>query len=180
MSNNKLENNHPPDKSVFEYAQKAQIDAGSQSIQNRQQINVVVQSSTSKDVNDQIDFREKSRLNDLPSINNQSLIGPSSYKTSPRALRSTKTKKLKSSRKKKQLTFFIKFKLGKKQYDIDFKYNMDEDNPQKIANEMKDLLNLPAEKIETIREQIEKVVSTQLLLQENKKKQKLLKLIEPV
>ena len=45
---------------------------------------------------------------------------------------------------------------------------------------MKDLLNLPAEKIETIREQIEKVVSTQLILQENKKKQRLLKLIDPI
>jgi len=52
------------------------------------------------------------------------------------------------------IKFFIKFKLGKKQYEIDFKYDTEHDNPQKIANEMRDSLNLPAEKIDAIKRRI--------------------------
>ena len=48
------------------------------------------------------------------------------------------------------LKFFIKFRLGKKQYEIDFKYDTELDNPQKIANEMKYSLHLPDEKIDAI------------------------------
>jgi hypothetical protein len=48
--------------------------------------------------------------------------------------------------------------LGKKQYEIDFKYDTEHDNPQKIANEMRDSLNLPAEKIDAIKRQIEQTI----------------------
>ena len=48
------------------------------------------------------------------------------------------------------LKFFIKFKLGKKQYEIDFKYDMERDNPQLIAQEMREMLHLPQNKIDAI------------------------------
>jgi hypothetical protein len=57
------------------------------------------------------------------------------------------------------MRFFIKLKHGKKQYEIDFKYDPLNDNPEKIAKEMKDLLDFPDEKIEAIKKQIEKFLS---------------------
>ena len=48
-----------------------------------------------------------------------------------------------TSSKNKTLKFFIKFKMGKKQYEIDFKYDLDRDNPTQIAKEMKENLKLP-------------------------------------
>ena len=45
--------------------------------------------------------------------------------------------------KTKTLKFFIKFKMGKKQYEIDFKYDLERDNPSQIAKEMKENLKLP-------------------------------------
>ena len=47
------------------------------------------------------------------------------------------------SSKNKTLKFFIKFKMGKKQYEIDFKYDLERDNPSQIAKEMKENLKLP-------------------------------------
>ena len=69
-----------------------------------------------------------------------------------------RAKKKKKSKKSKILNFSVKFRLGKKQYEIDFKYNVDSDNPQIIANEMKVLLKLPDDKINEIKKQIEKFV----------------------
>lgn len=58
----------------------------------------------------------------------------------------------------KILNFSVKFKLKKMQYDIEFKYNVDTDNPEIIAKEMKALLKLPDDKINEIKKQIEKFV----------------------
>jgi len=49
------------------------------------------------------------------------------------------------------LKFFIKLRLGNKKYEIDFKYDVERDNPQKIANEMKEYLHLPQEKIDAVK-----------------------------
>lgn len=57
----------------------------------------------------------------------------------------------KKKKKKKNIRFFIKFKHGKKQYEIDFKYDPLTDNPEKIATEMRDMLDFPDEKIEAIK-----------------------------
>jgi hypothetical protein len=48
------------------------------------------------------------------------------------------------------LKFFIKFKLGKKLYEIDFKYDIEQDNPSLIAEEMREMLQLPPEKVKAI------------------------------
>lgn len=57
------------------------------------------------------------------------------------------------------LKFDIKFRVNNTNYEIGFTYNLQEDNPEKIANEMKTMLQLPEEKINAIRHQIEKLVS---------------------
>ena len=59
--------------------------------------------------------------------------------------------KKKKKKKKKNIRFFIKFKHGKKQYEIDFIYDPLTDNPEKIATEMKDMTDFPDEKIEAIK-----------------------------
>lgn len=59
----------------------------------------------------------------------------------------------------RMLKFFIKFKLHQKQYEIDFKYDMDRDNPALIAQEMKEMLGLPQPKIDAIRKQLEALVA---------------------
>lgn len=56
-----------------------------------------------------------------------------------------------TSKKDKKVKFFIKFKLGKKQYEIDFKYDLEQDNPQLIAQEMRENLHLPHEKVDVIK-----------------------------
>ena len=61
-----------------------------------------------------------------------------------------KPDKKKSKKKPNKIKINIKFKLGKKQYEIDFKYDLKKDNPQKIAIEMKDMLKLPEDKISAI------------------------------
>ncbi len=48
--------------------------------------------------------------------------------------------------------------IGKSSYRIDFKYDVEKDCPQKIADEMKAGINLPDEKISAIKKQIEKHV----------------------
>lgn len=50
--------------------------------------------------------------------------------TSPKSeVKDTKRRKPKRPIDNRKLKFFIKFKLGKKQYEINFKYDMDRDNP---------------------------------------------------
>ena len=49
------------------------------------------------------------------------------------------------------LKFDIKFRVNNTNYEIGFTYNLQEDNPEKIANEMKTMLQLPEEKINAIR-----------------------------
>ena len=71
---------------------------------------------------------------------------------------SKKKNKRASQTVNKKVKFFIKFKLGKKQYEIDFKYDMEEDNPSMIAQEMREMLQLPPEKVNAIQAQIEKLV----------------------
>ena len=51
-----------------------------------------------------------------------------------------RTKKRTSMVVNKKLKFFINLKLGKKQYEINFKYDMERDNPQLIAQEMREML----------------------------------------
>jgi hypothetical protein len=63
---------------------------------------------------------------------------------------SKKKNKRASQTVNKKVKFFIKFKLGKKQYEIDFKYDMEEDNPAMIAQEMREMLTLPPEKVNAI------------------------------
>lgn len=65
-----------------------------------------------------------------------------------------------TNKKDKKVKFFIKFKLGKKQYEIDFKYDLEQDNPQLIAQEMRENLHLPHEKVDVIKNQIEKLVES--------------------
>ena len=67
------------------------------------------------------------------------------------------------------LKFIIKFKLGKKQYELFFNYDIKRDDPQKIASEMKESLNLPVEKIAAIQKQLEKLVAK--TLEESKKEE---------
>ena len=59
--------------------------------------------------------------------------------------------KKEKKKKKKKIRFYIKFKHGKKQYEIDFKYDPLNDNPEKIAKEMRDMLDFPEEKINAIK-----------------------------
>ena len=63
---------------------------------------------------------------------------------SPKSETRYETTKRRKSRKtsdvNKKLKFFIKFKLDKKQYEINFKYDMERDNPQLIAQEMREML----------------------------------------
>ena len=68
----------------------------------------------------------------------------------------------KASKCKPALKFFINFTLGSKKYNIDFKYDQEKDNPQKIAVEMKEVLHLPDDKIEAIRDQIQSLVDRNL------------------
>lgn len=52
--------------------------------------------------------------------------------------------------KRHEFKFLVKFRLGGKKYEIDFKYDPERDNPAKIAQEMKENLHLPQEKIDAI------------------------------
>lgn len=52
--------------------------------------------------------------------------------------------------KRQEFKFLVKFRLGGKKYEIDFKYDPERDNPAKIAQEMKENLHLPQEKIDAI------------------------------
>ena len=64
-------------------------------------------------------------------------------------------------RKKKYLKFFLEFELDGRNYEIDFIYDLEKDNPQKIAaelKEMKDHFNMPDEKILEIKRKIEMLV----------------------
>jgi len=71
-------------------------------------------------------------------------------KSTPHPKKDKKINKDTSESANKMLKFFIKFKLGKKQYEIDFKYDMERDNPALIAQEMKEMLHLPQSKIDAI------------------------------
>lgn len=48
------------------------------------------------------------------------------------------------------MKFVIKLRHGAQKYVIDFIYNFKEDNPNKIAMEMRNNLNLPDHKIDKI------------------------------
>ena len=61
----------------------------------------------------------------------------------------------------KFLKFFVEFELDGRNYELDFKYDLEKDNPQKIAaelKEMKDHFNMPDEKIFEIKRKIEMLV----------------------
>ena len=45
----------------------------------------------------------------------------------------------------------MKLRLGDQKYAIDFKYDVERDNPETIANEMKEYLHLPQETIDAVK-----------------------------
>ena len=54
-------------------------------------------------------------------------------------------------------------------YELQFKYDINADDPQKIANEMKESLNLPDEKILAIKKQLEKLIADTMSKKEETK-----------
>lgn len=55
----------------------------------------------------------------------------------------------------------MEFELHGRFYELDFKYDLEKDNPQKIAaelKEMKDHFNMPEEKIQELKAKIEMLV----------------------